>query len=419
MRSRRPLSLNNSLVHGICNYNCQTCGVNKGSYKGPREFQPLEVTKKLIARVEEAARSGIRVRYIANSGDGEPTLHPEFRQRMNLFGRMIREWDVPGVSVPEVGVVTNGLRLAEPGVLEAVADNGLMLLVSFPTPDPMTYGELMLGQPERGAGALGKVLSGVKRAMELRASGRLKRLYFHLSPPEREVICRDFPKTVGCLTALARGAGLKEIGLVLFPATSNRSGLVRNKVKGVTTYPELFKAYDGREVNGVLVRMTISYKRFFQKPGEILDLVRSFSHPCMWNAHLFLTAAGDSICCNDQAVREPQGNLLKDSIADLMVRKERHLPGTLCAGCDQRPERMRGGLLIRAFALVARVRLALARLGGGGQLRAVETRRELRPERRNELPLPILKRMRRALPIQGAEGQETAKVTDGPADRRN
>ncbi len=365
MRSRRPLSINNSLVHGICNYNCRTCGVNKAAYRGPREFQPREVTARLIRRVEEAARAGIRVRYLANSGDGEPTLHPEFAGRMAMFGRMLDEWNAPGVGAPEVGVVTNGLRLLEPGVLEAVADNGLTLLVSFPTPDPESYGRLVMGRPGLGAALLARVLPGIERAMVMRAAGRLRALHFHVSPPDREIVRRDFPSTVECLSRMAGRAGLVAISLIIFPATSNRSGLVRNEVRGVDFCRDLFERFDGRTVNGVSVRLTASFRRFFPRIGEVADLVRSFSLPCMWNAHLFVTASGDSICCNDQAVREPMGNVLTGSIAELMRAKELRLPGGTCVACDQRPERMTGSPAVRLFALAAGARLALARVCDG------------------------------------------------------
>ncbi len=397
MRTRRPLSINNSLVHGICNFNCQTCGVNKPSYTGPREFQLRSVTEALIERVKAAGRAGIRVCYIANSGDGEPTLHPEFVQRMAMFGRMIREWDAPGAPVPEVGVVTNGLRLTEPGVLEAVAANSLTLLVSFPTSEPEAYGQLVMGRPEQGVELLSRVLPGIERAMELKAAGWLKRLYFHISPPDREVVLRDFPKTVERLTAMAGRAGLGELDLVLFPATSNRSGLVKNKVKGFSAYPDLFRAFHGKAVNGVRLNLTISYRRFFRKRSEILDLVRSFDLPCMWNAHLFITSGGDSICCNDQAVRSPQGNILRHSIAELMVRKERHRPDAVCAGCDQRPDRLTGSLFARTMGLTGRLRLALARLFSNNPLKetahahdqeASQAAQTLVPRDPREAPLP-------------------------------
>jgi mRNA-degrading endonuclease RelE of RelBE toxin-antitoxin system len=141
LRTRRPISINNSLVHGICNYSCKLCGVNKPHFRGPKGFQSRQVTKGLLQRVKEAARAGIQVRYIANAGDGEPTLHPEFKEQMAMFGDLIRNWDVIGMEPPEVSVVTNGARLLEPGVLETFTANPLTLIISFPTPDPEGYGE--------------------------------------------------------------------------------------------------------------------------------------------------------------------------------------------------------------------------------------------------------------------------------------
>ena len=94
----------------------------------------------LVERVKEAAQSGVRIRIVANAGDGEPTLHPEFRQRMTLFGDMIRSWDAP-VPAPEISIVTNGSRLLEPEVTAALTENPITVNVSFPTSDPESYGK--------------------------------------------------------------------------------------------------------------------------------------------------------------------------------------------------------------------------------------------------------------------------------------
>ena len=292
MRTRRPVSINNSLAHGICNYSCRLCSVNKAGYRGPRQFQPADVTASLIARVKEAARSGVHVRYLANAGDGEPTLHPEFSERMGMFGRMLREWDA-GVPAPEVSVVSNGSRLMNPGVLDAIADNGLTLIMSFPTPDAESYGAIMAGEPARGAELLARVVPGIEAAMKLAAEGRLSRLHFHISPPEREVVRRDFPKTLAFLAERARAAGLMELSLIMFPATSNRSGLVRNWVGGTDMYRDFFRRYDGRAINGVTIRMTLVLDRFLKGLGEIADLVRSYRIPCLWNASQFIAADHD------------------------------------------------------------------------------------------------------------------------------
>jgi hypothetical protein len=366
MRTRRPLAINNSLCHGICNYNCRLCGVNKPGYRGPREFQPREVTETLVRRVLEAAEAGIWVRYIANAGDGEPTLHPGFAARMDAFGEMLRGWSAAAsVPPPEVSVVTNGSRLLAPGVLEAVELNRLTLIVSFPTPDADHYGRIMAGRAELGTSLMERVVPGLEAAMAAAAAGRLARLCFHVSPPEREIIRADFPDTLEFLTARAARAGLEEIALVMFPATSNRSGLVRSRARGTDSYRDLFARYHGRSVNGVRVRMTPVQKRFFANAGEVLDLLRCFRFPCIWNANLFIAAGGESTCCNDQAVRRPLGNVLTSSIAELMAAKEQAGPGVTCAACNQRPETMRGSAAARIFSVAARMRIALGRRSAG------------------------------------------------------
>jgi wyosine [tRNA(Phe)-imidazoG37] synthetase (radical SAM superfamily) len=365
MRTRRPISINNSLVHGICNYSCKLCGVNKANYKGPREYQPYIVTGTLIKRILKAADSGIYVRYVANSGDGEATLHPEFADRLRMFGDMLREWNSSIVPPPEISVVTNGSLLYKPETLVPFANNTVSLIVSFPTSDPESYGLIMKGDSEQGEALLSRVLPGIEKAMALRADGHLSRLYFHISPPETEIIKRDFSETINCLTEIARRNELHEIELVLFPATSNRSGLLRNSITSIEMYRDIFKHYNGQFVNEVKINMQLVVKRFFHSTGEIADLVRSFRFPCLWNANLFITADGSSICCNDQSVRNPQGNVLYDSIETLMQYKESFLPGKLCAVCNQSPQKMKGSFQAVFYSLIAGSRLWLARLQRG------------------------------------------------------
>jgi sulfatase maturation enzyme AslB (radical SAM superfamily) len=361
MKTRRPISINNSLVHGICNYSCRLCGINKTGYNGPREFQPFIVTKTLIQRVLKSAESGIHVRYIANSGDGEATLHPEFKSRIEMFGDMLREWDISAVPPPEVSVVTNGLRLNNvPGIMDSFISNKISLIISLPTVKPESYGLIMMGDSKRGEELLSRVLPGVEKAMEFRAKGQLSKLMFHISPPEIEIIRNDFPETIDYLTRLARGKGLGEIELVLFPATSNRSGLIRNTVVKVDMYKDLFRRYNGHDVNGVKIRMKLVLKRFFSGTGEIADLVRSFRFPCLWNANFFIAADGSSICCNDQSVSNPLGNILYDSIDTLMQYKEQYMPGQICAGCNQSPNRLKGSAEAVLFASIVRFRMKLA-----------------------------------------------------------
>jgi len=109
------------------------------------------------------------------------------------------------------------------------------------------------------------------------------------------------------------------------------------------------------------VSLQLVVRRFFVNSGEIFDLFRSFTFPCLWNANLLITADGRSICCNDQAARQPQGDLGRHSIADLMAIKEAMLPQPICATCNQSPTAMSGSPALFLFRLAARARLALAR----------------------------------------------------------
>jgi sulfatase maturation enzyme AslB (radical SAM superfamily) len=361
MNSKRPLSINNGLVHGICNYHCRLCGIKKTDYTGPKEFQPLGVTEKLIDRVLEAVQQGIHIRYIANAGDGEPTLHPEFGERMTLFGKMLQDWQESAIPPPEISVVTNGSKLKEQNILEAVSANGLTLIISLPTLNPVSYGLIMADDDEQGRELLKTVLPGVEQAMEERATGRLRQLYFHISPPEVDLIRADFPATIDGLTRLAHNNKMEEINLILFPAPSNRTGLVTGSTSRTDMYRDLFRQYNDTTFNRVTVRMKLVLQRFFPSLSEIGDLLRHFIFPCLWNGNFFITPDGSSICCNDQSVQTIQGNILNDSIAALMTAKEQFKPGTSCRHCNQSPRHLRGSPEARIFSLLARLRMTCSR----------------------------------------------------------
>ncbi len=360
MKTRRALSINNSLVHGICNCSCLTCSVNKPGFRGMRAFQPEEVTRKIKERVEEAGRQGVYVRYIANSGDGEPTLHPEFAGRMRLFGELRKSWDHPVFPPPEVSVVTNGHRLHESHFFELLEENRIALKISFPTSHPAHYGEIMLQKPEKGPEIFQTLVPAVEKAFSLQGQGRIA-LEFHISPPYREYVRPDFPETVRFLTGLARRNGAGEVNLLLFPALANRAGSVPSFFGGVDMYRDLFKTYHQKTLNGVRVSMAISAKRFYPDFSHIADLFRAFNYPCIWYGNIFLAPTGDSACCNDQSLEETRGNILTHSIVEIMEMKEEKFPSKLCRACNQAPEKLYGSPSALAFRLAAAIRLRRAR----------------------------------------------------------
>ena len=360
MKTTRAISINNSLVHGICNCNCLTCSVNKPHYRGIRAFQPEEVTRRIVQRVHEAGRRGTYVRYIANSGDGEPTLHPEFSRRMKLFAELKRTWDHPVYPPPEVSVVTNGHTLHREPILEILEENGISLKISFPTSHPAHYGEIMLQKPEKGPEIFQNLIPSIGQALSLHGRGRIA-LEFHISPPYREYVRPDFPGTVDFLTDLAARNGAGEVKLLMFPAAANRAGSVPSFFGGVDMYRDFFKAYQGKVLNGVRVSMAISAKRFYPDFSHLIDLVRAFNYPCIWYGNIFLAPTGDSACCNDQSLGETRGNILAHSIRELMEMKENKFPSKICRACNQAPEKLYGSPSALCFRLAAGLKLLYAR----------------------------------------------------------
>lgn len=356
--TKQKIYINNTLVHGICNYNCYTCGVNKQSYHGPKEYQPEMITNTLMRRIKEAALEGITVRYLTNSGNGEPTLHPDFIQRMKKFGEMIDNWDLSMCQPPEVAVVTNGTLLTKNGILEAMTDNNICLIISFPTSHPEHYGEITVMQAQEGQKLLDKVVPGIERAMKLKTQGHLPKLSFHIAPPHGQYIRQDFKQTIEFLCALAKKNGLNHLNLIMFPAKPNRAGLVRNLTNKLDFYRDLFFKYNKRMINGVKVYMMLMPKKFFPSLKDIIGLIWHYDFPCFYEGNnFFISSGGDACCCNDQAVQSSRGNIQNMSFRELLKLRKTQQPAKICKSCNQVPHRMRGSLFILFISLLVRVKL--------------------------------------------------------------
>ncbi len=359
MRTRRPIVINNSLCHGICNYNCQLCSVNKPTYNGQKAFQPLSITKRIIELTQSAASNGISIGGIHQSGAGEPTLHPQFRDCMELFGNMVRRWPVQK-PVPEIAVVTNGSNLIDDDVIAGLVENPVTVYISFPTAVPEAYGRLMLNDQSRGKEMMAQVTTGISELMRKKSPNKL---YFNISPPDRDIIRRDFERTIDLLTKLAKFAGLDFIQLVMFTATSNRGGRIKNKIRGVDSYKDFISRFSGEIVNDVKVFMTTELERFFPRFSHLVDFIRSFDYPCLWNGNLLIAADGRSICSNDQVGKYSFGHVMETDIEGLMSLKERHSQSKLCAACDASPQKLYGSPAAILFNFASRIRIQLARLG--------------------------------------------------------
>ena len=112
----------------VCNFDCVycECGWNKDGL-GDRVLPSAEdVRKALQAKLEECSAAGTPIDSITFSGDGEPTLNPEFPAIIDLTLEL-RDRYYPAA---KVSVLSNATRIGRPGVFEALqkVDNPILKL---------------------------------------------------------------------------------------------------------------------------------------------------------------------------------------------------------------------------------------------------------------------------------------------------
>ena len=112
----------------VCNFDCVycECGWNKDGL-GDRVLPSAEdVRKALRSKLEECSAAGTPIDSITFSGDGEPTLNPEFPAIIDLTLEL-RDRYYPAA---KVSVISNATRIGQPGVFEALqkVDNPILKL---------------------------------------------------------------------------------------------------------------------------------------------------------------------------------------------------------------------------------------------------------------------------------------------------
>ena len=110
----------------ICNFDCIycECGWNRDGLDDRRMPTAEEVREALEARLKRLAADGVHVDSITFSGDGEPTLNPEFPQIIDDTLALRDRW-LPDA---KVSVLSNATRVHVPAVFAALrkVDNPIM-----------------------------------------------------------------------------------------------------------------------------------------------------------------------------------------------------------------------------------------------------------------------------------------------------
>lgn len=110
----------------ICNFDCIycECGWNRDGLGDRRIPTAAEVREALEARLRQVAADGTHVDSITFSGDGEPTLNPEFPAIIDDTLRLRDRW-LPSA---KVSVLSNATRVHVPEIFAALTrvDNPIM-----------------------------------------------------------------------------------------------------------------------------------------------------------------------------------------------------------------------------------------------------------------------------------------------------
>ncbi len=130
IRSRRlgsSLGVNLLPLEGkLCNFDCVycECGWNKDGRSGG-DFPPLaDIEAALEKKMSEAASEGVAIDSVTFSGNGEPTIHPDFPQVIDITLKL-RDRYFPNA---KVSVLSNATMVSRKDVAEALmrVDNPIL-----------------------------------------------------------------------------------------------------------------------------------------------------------------------------------------------------------------------------------------------------------------------------------------------------
>ncbi|MCI2083081.1 MAG: radical SAM protein [Bacteroidales bacterium] len=114
----------------VCSFDCIycECGWNKDGMKDRKIPSASEVKEALGDKLRECREKGICIDSITYSGNGEPTMHPDFGKIMDIT-IALRDELFPTAAVT---VLSNATQLGRPSVVEALkkADNAILKIDS-------------------------------------------------------------------------------------------------------------------------------------------------------------------------------------------------------------------------------------------------------------------------------------------------
>jgi len=114
-RLGRSLGINLSgTQRKLCDYNCVYCFYGKTS--GPPENEEFPAVDDVISAVEDFLTSDIQADWLTFSGNGEPTIHPEFPTIVREVRKLV-EKKRPGL---RIALLTNGSTVRNENVINSL-----------------------------------------------------------------------------------------------------------------------------------------------------------------------------------------------------------------------------------------------------------------------------------------------------------
>ena len=114
----------------VCSFDCIycECGWNKEHNTDKQIPAEKDVREQLTKRAQELVKEGVKVDSITFSGNGEPTLHPEFPQIIDTVIKIRNEY----LPTAKISVLSNSSMLWKEGVREALmkTDNPILKIDS-------------------------------------------------------------------------------------------------------------------------------------------------------------------------------------------------------------------------------------------------------------------------------------------------
>lgn len=114
----------------VCNFDCIycECGWNKDGRKDTRLPSVEQVRTALEERLKEVVSQGIKVDSITYSGNGEPTLHPQFPQIVDITVELRNKYYPDAV----ISLLSNATTIWKPAIREALKkiDNPILKIDS-------------------------------------------------------------------------------------------------------------------------------------------------------------------------------------------------------------------------------------------------------------------------------------------------